>query len=411
MDAVWMPFREVIALIYPWPMEGDESRGARRARWMMHVALWAGLLVMLWLINTWGGLDRVLRSPWPNLHRVWLPLLGIALYPVGWLGLGLWRALREEPGVGAWPQIDTAWRETTSALEQAGINARTTPIFLMLGTMSPEVRTLLSAQGATPLALRGSAPFQVFAQRDAIIIAWGSAMSADQGEQTPLHCLCDLLMRERAPRHPLQGVIAVLPFDAQARAAEVKACREELRVVREATRLEMPIYVVVRGVPAAPAALDALLQRFPPSPDLDPAEFASMYRLGLDWLCLEEMMRGLRAHLRCEVDALADNIRLYQHASAMAKWRTRFGKVLVAATQTDDAEPGMVAGCYLLTAADQIAPALQADLLRHQGAACWTAAALARDAAQQRRVGIGYGLGAGAMACVIVGLVCLLLLR
>ncbi|HZZ81088.1 MAG TPA: hypothetical protein VFE62_21480, partial [Gemmataceae bacterium] len=58
-----------------------------------------------------------------------------------------------------------------------------------------------------------------------------------------------------------------------------------------------------------------------------------------------------------------------------------------------------------------LAPAVHAELLRHQGAACWTADTLAQDAAQIRRVRIGYGIGLFAMAATVIGVVCALMLR
>ena len=54
--------------------------------------------IVLWQLNRWSGLDRLLRSPWPILHRVWLPLLAGAVYSLGWLGLGLWTSLQAVAG-------------------------------------------------------------------------------------------------------------------------------------------------------------------------------------------------------------------------------------------------------------------------------------------------------------------------
>ncbi|HZZ81209.1 MAG TPA: hypothetical protein VFE62_22085, partial [Gemmataceae bacterium] len=284
MDVLWTPFREVAAVAYPvW-----DDRGTK-ARWVLHLVFWGVLLTLLWQVNALGGLERVLRSPWPGLHRFWLPLVAVALYPIGWLALGLWTALREKPEAGGWPLIESAWRETTSALEQAGIDAAATPTFLVLGPLTPETRALLTGQGATPLGLRAAAPFQVFAQHQAIFIACASLKaSVDDAGTAPLQYLCSVLLRERAPRHPLQGVIVVLPFDADDARQAVAACREELQAIRAATYLEAPIHVVVRGMPEGPAPLDGLMLRFPPLPDLDPAEVASMVRRGFDWLCLDE---------------------------------------------------------------------------------------------------------------------------
>jgi hypothetical protein len=98
----------------------------------------------------------------------------------------------------------------------------------------------------------------------------------------------------------------------------------------------------------------------------------------------------------------------------MESWRSRFGKVLAAATQADDSDTGMLAGCYLLPGANQattLAPAFHAELLRHQGTACWTADTLAQDAAQNRRVLLGYCLGFFAMAASVAGVLVMLAMR
>jgi hypothetical protein len=402
MDAEWMPVRQVAALVYPWRRETQETVAAQMLRWSLHLAFWGVLLVVLWQLNRWSGLDRLLRSPWPILHRVWLPLLAVALYPLGWLGLGLWTALQRAPTAGAWPELESAWTETLRALDRAGIDVRTAPTFLVLGPVCPDLQALLESLGAAALPLRADAPFQVFGNRNIVFFAYQSDAAPDvaEPEQASLFDLCRLLMHARAPRHPVQGIIVVAPFDAEQSATAVQDlmtwCRDDLRAVRHATGLELPIYFAVSGLDRAARAGEPWLQRFPPHPDIDPAEIAVMYRLGLDWLCLERIPQQVRRRLQLEPAALAENLRLYEWSSALANWRTAFQKLLSEATQTEDSEPGMVAGCYVLPPAEQaagLAATLQADLLKHQDAACWTAATMELDAAQRRRAWLGYGLG------------------
>jgi hypothetical protein len=407
-----MPVRQVVAVVYPWRHDTQETTAVRLLRWSLHLAFWSVLVVLLWQLNRWSGLERLLRSPWPILHRIWLPLLAVAVYPLGWLGLGLWTSLRRAPEPAGWPAVESAWTETRHALDQAGIDVRATPAFVILGPVSPDLRALLESLGAAGLPLRAEAPFQVFAHRQAIFFA---CPPSAEPEQTPLGDLCRLLLRERAPRHPIQGVIVVVPFDAGQSAQDVTtACRDDLRAVRQATGLELPIYFAVSGLDRAGLDAEQWFQRFPPLPDLDPAEIAAMYRLGLEWLCQERIAQQVRERLQLDPAALRDNIRLYRWLSAIESWRTRFGKMLSETTQTEDAEAGMVTGCYLLPGAAHaagLAQTLQADMLNHQHTACWTAATMEQDDVQQRRVRLGYGVSLLALLGLAVGSAAWLALR
>ena len=297
------------------------------------------------------------------------------------------RALETPPTAGAWPEVESAWADARRALQEANIDLAATPAFLIVGPLGPEIHAALESLGAAKLPLPAEAPLQAFARPGSIFIAFPEGAPAGiEPDQTPLHDLCRLLVHDRALRRPLQGIIVMAPFDAESTAAVGDSWRRHLLAIRRATGLELPIHFAITGVNPA----DGCLLRFPPLPDLDPAEIAMMYQLGVDWLCLERIPQQLRAGIRLESTALADNLRLYRQQSALAKWRTRFAQMLGDATQTDDAEPGMVAGCFVVPAA---ATALQADLLAQQNIASWTAATIQQHRAQTWRVRLGYALG------------------
>src|ERR1700689_5071364 len=59
-------------------------------RWFLHIVLIAGILLLLYFVNRWLGLERVLRSDWPALHPYWLPALFLLLYFMAWLGWWVW---------------------------------------------------------------------------------------------------------------------------------------------------------------------------------------------------------------------------------------------------------------------------------------------------------------------------------
>ena len=247
---------------------------------------------------------------------------------------------------------------------------------------------------------RPATPFQAFGHHQSVFFAVeGDADS----NQTTLH-LCRLLLDQRAQRHPLQGIIVVVPFAWDA----PNSCRENLRAVRQATGLELPIYFAVCGLESDGIDAEPWFQRFPLHPDLDPAEIATMYGTGLDWLCLERIPRQVRSRTVLDSAALPENIRLYHWQNMLANWRKRMEKMLAEETRNDAAEPGMVAGCYVVPPATHVAglaAVLQADLLKHQHSACWTAATVEQDDARKRRVRLGYRLGLLALLITISSVV------
>ncbi len=229
-------------------------------------------------------------------------------------------------------------------------------------------------------------------------------------QRTPVRDLCRLLLNERSPRHPLQGIIVAVPFAADA----ANSCRENLCLVRRATGLELPIYFAICGMDTAGTGSAPWLQRFPPHPDLDPAEITQMYEIGMDSLCLERIPRQIRAGIVLAPAALPENIRLFQWQSKLARWRTCIVKILTEATQNEGAEPGMVAGCYIVPPATQtagLAALLHCDLLKHQHSACWTAVTVEQDDAQKRYVRFGYSMGLFALFTMIATAIAWLALR
>src|SRR5262245_31865601 len=74
-------------------------------RYILRALVFVAVVLLLAWLNRVLDLDKVLRSPWPVLHKYWLPLLfllGCALY---WLGLWLWRLLAPEKAASEFPDI------------------------------------------------------------------------------------------------------------------------------------------------------------------------------------------------------------------------------------------------------------------------------------------------------------------
>src|SRR4051794_20728690 len=82
------------------------STFARSLRWILHAAVVVLIVLGLWWLNTVYDLDKVLRSPWPLLHKVWLPLLFLLGYGLGWIAWFLWKYLGPEREAESYPDID-----------------------------------------------------------------------------------------------------------------------------------------------------------------------------------------------------------------------------------------------------------------------------------------------------------------
>ncbi len=102
-------------------------------RWTLHVLIVLGVVVVLLLLNRFLDLDRVLRSPWPPLHYVWLPLLFLLAYALFWLGWWLLKLLGAEPEAADFPDIARAWAEAQQALRAEGVDPTEAPLFLVVG--------------------------------------------------------------------------------------------------------------------------------------------------------------------------------------------------------------------------------------------------------------------------------------
>jgi len=158
-------------------------------------AAWVAVVVLLAIVAVaWTALladpDSV---PWSHVMTpdgpfsasrivavaVLLVLIPLFLY----LGLKLWL----EGDMSRFPDVDFAWRAGLTALERNGLDISSVPIFLVLGSASPQQeRALFDASG---LALRvrgvpeGPAPLHWYASPEAIYVccteaSWTSALAA-----------------------------------------------------------------------------------------------------------------------------------------------------------------------------------------------------------------------------------------
>jgi hypothetical protein len=102
-------------------------------RWVLHFTLVAFVLVGLGYLNYAFDLAKFLEAPWLVLRRLWLPTLFLLIYVLAWLTWWLWRLLGPDSDPADFPDIDRAWQEGLRALDEAGLDVKEVPLFLVLG--------------------------------------------------------------------------------------------------------------------------------------------------------------------------------------------------------------------------------------------------------------------------------------
>jgi hypothetical protein len=249
--------------------------------------------------------------------------------------------------------------------------------------------------------------------------------------------VCRLLVRDRAPYCPLNGVLVLLPLaatDSPEDASETASVvHHDLEVARSALQAECPRFVVlcdgerlpgfaelVRHFPetARPGAARpcwVLGQHFPLLPDLPRAELPAMIEGGVAWVADGLLPAVIARLLRIEGEAEGDwdrarvtqaNAELYGFLQEGRERLLRLGRMLARAMVPEGTSPALFGGAYVAgTGADAEREQgfLQGVLrraLEQQNAVSWTEEALADDRDFRRWALLGY-LALAAFAVVV----------
>jgi hypothetical protein len=493
----------------------------------------------LWLVSRATHHDRVLRTHWLGLQRVWLPLCFLVGYALFWLFWWLWRLLGPDRQAGEFDDIERSWSAALAELNRAGITLADVPVYLVLGRPAGQLESFFAAT-RQPFQVRHApgpdAPLHVYASREAIfVICEGACLLAVQarrfeepgpgevvataeqpagdsvemlsavgagvgssvaamaapltavgasvgtaatallgespkpasvapaavpqpeaarpgrvlllGEPEPaagqpspaarrvplikndetvdlqtrrLRHVCRLLVRDRQPYCPVNGILLLVPLAATNGAVDASetasVCRQDLEVAQSALQLSCPILAVLcdadrlpgfselaRHFPEkVPGPVRVLGQHFPLIPDLSPAQTQQLIEGGLAWVAdaLLPLVVG-RLWRREGEDGVADralavqtNTELYEFLQECRQRLLLLGRLVSRAVLRDDGPP-MLGGCYTAgTGPDERDQAFLAGvvrrLLEQQNDVAWTPAALAEDAAYRRYARAGY---------------------
>lgn len=238
-----------------------------------------------------------------------------------------------------------------------------------------------------------------------------------------------LIVRERRPYCPANGILVLLPWavsgtdnDAQQTA---RLCQRDLTALRQVLRVQCPVFALVSDLDRA-AGFRELIARLPPgqrqqrlgrsfplAPDLTAEQLPEMIQDGIRWAC-DTLFPNLIYRLLAldateqgpEAPAVVGNARLYQLLGELRARRQRLGDLLRRAVVRPERGATLFGGCYFAgTGRDPanehafcagVFPLLQDN----QNFVSWTPEALAEE--MKLRRGTVYGYAALAVLAILL---------
>jgi IcmF-related N-terminal domain len=248
--------------------------------------------------------------------------------------------------------------------------------------------------------------------------------------------LCRLIVRDRAPYCPVNGILVLIPFagtDHDQDAADTGVlCQTDLAAARSVLRVHCPVFALVCDFETMPGfeefvkrfsareRLNRLGQRSPLAPDFlqisldgkQGAEFSALLEDLADWVCTAVMpawvYRTFDVEEQSDPDhleaSLQKNAQLFLLISELAERQRFLARILTRGLGIDAPAPPLFGGCYLAgTGTDpQSQQGFVAGVLRRlvqeQEAVTWTEAAWAEENWYDRWLVAGWA----ALGCLVV---------
>ncbi len=531
----WDVIRRLVGLIVPFVSQARDFRGIGRwLRWTLAFLVLAGILLGLWWVNEKFEVYLYIQhAPSPfgiNLARFFLPIIALLIYLMIWIGWWVWKLLRPEAEIAEFPDIEQSWEEAVRALNQAGIDLRDAPLFLILGRPAGSEAALfegaqldlkvsyapgkptaplhvyankegiyVTCAGASLLGrqaailagevdptmdgaaegagfgTRGEDPFKTLQPRGALKQVQSVLARAREQGRTPdklteqekqeiheliqqeqqehaqkaakarplllrdtqevahltarLKYLCRLIVQDRQPYCPVNGVLLLVPF-AATESKEMAdqtglICQHDLAAARSTLQVHCPLFAMVCDLEAADGFREFIDrfpieqrqrrvgQRFPLCPDLGEGELLKDYiESSVQWICNASFPSWIYKLFRVEAagrDELATvirgNSRLYNLLCLVRDRRKRLSDLVLRMLATEQAQPWLYGGCYLAGTGREIAleqafvPGVFRRLTENQNFVSWTDEAFLEEENSNRLVSyarIGIGLGGAA---------------
>jgi hypothetical protein len=246
-----------------------------------------------------------------------------------------------------------------------------------------------------------------------------------------LRHLCRLIVRDRQPYCPANGVLVLVPWaagDSKEDADQTGAVlQQELAAVRGALEVHCPLFTLVCDLETAPGFAEFLHrfpteqrqrrvgQRFPLAPDLGAGEsLGDAIDRSVQWIWGTLVPTWVYRLFRVEEDnagyerIVQGNARLYRLLAQARERQPRFAGLLVRGLAAEQEQPWLFGGCYL--GATGAAPAEQAftpgvfrRLIENQNYVSWTEAAQRGEADYRRWTRTGYtGIALAAVVLILL---------
>jgi hypothetical protein len=245
--------------------------------------------------------------------------------------------------------------------------------------------------------------------------------------------LCRLIVRDRHPYCPVNGVLLLVSLAATDRKEDAEQtgaiCQHELSAVRQGLQVHCPLIALVCDLETVPGFHEFIERfpaeqrqrrvglRFPLAPDL--AEGESVLELvdrGVQWICSTLFPTWIYKLFRVEVSGREElasvvrrNTRLYQLLCQVRDRRKRLGSILVRGLATEQRPAWAIGGCYLASTSRDVireqafVPGVFRRLTENQNYVSWTGEAINEEENFQRWTRYGY---AGVVAGTVVLVAC-----
>ena len=229
--SLWEGFCYFLYLFWPWAPDRS-FRIPAGLKYFLHAVLMLLVLLLMYFLNGVFGIDKEIPTPaWAQDY--WLPMFVALIYALALTGYWIYKLLVAEAEATDFPDIDEAWDEARTALDQAGISLGDVPIFLVLGkTETPEEFLFQGAQlnlivKQAPVGAKH--PLHVYANRDAIYITCaGCSLMGRQASLIALEGISDDIGEMATGPDALMGADA---------GATLKPGKAEQNIIKQLARM------------------------------------------------------------------------------------------------------------------------------------------------------------------------------